>query len=383
MPYKILVVDDSSFFRRRVTDILNQDPNIEVVDVAVNGKEAVEKAIALKPDAITMDIEMPVLNGIEAVRQIMSEMPTSILMFSSLTHEGAKATLEALDAGALDFLPKKFNEIAKNSDDAGQLLRQRVLELARKNTSLRRAFRRPAPSPAKPVTPSRVSSASATSLSRTKPNAFKPADKPVLGATKLRKSSGKQYKLLAIGTSTGGPVALQKILTQLPQNFPLPIVMVQHMPAAFTEAFANRLDTLCQISVKEAKDGDRLQPGVAYLAPGGMQMMLDGTENATKLKVMEDNSARVAYKPSVDISFGSAAKIFGGDVLAVILTGMGADGREGSRMLKSKGATIWAQDEESCVVYGMPQAVAVAGISELSLPLEEVSASILKELGHG
>lgn len=205
--------------------------------------------------------------------------------------------------------------------------------------------------------------------------------KPIQSA--LRKSSGKSYKLLAIGTSTGGPIALQKILTALPANFPLPIVMIQHMPAAFTEAFSNRLNSLCQISVKEAKDGDVLKPGCAYLAPGGMQMILDGTENAAKLKVLEDNSERVAYKPSVDISFGSAAKVFSGNVLAVILTGMGADGREGSRMLKAKGATIWAQDEESCVVYGMPQAVTAAGLSDLSVSLNDVASSILKEIPHG
>ncbi|REL26092.1 chemotaxis response regulator protein-glutamate methylesterase [Thalassotalea euphylliae] len=406
MAYKVLVVDDSSFFRRRVTDILNQDSNIEVIDVAVNGQEAVDKAATLKPDVITMDIEMPVLNGIEAVKAIMAKSPTAILMFSSLTHEGAKATFEALDAGALDFLPKKFNEIAKNNEDAGGLLRQRVLELARKSGSVKRGVtRRPTPT----FTPKSKATSTASTLSPSTRSRFerKPPVSPVLSKspvvsknfakpidgtdkssapmpeTKLRKSSGKKYKLLAIGTSTGGPVALQQILTQLPANFPLPIVMVQHMPAAFTEAFANRLNSLCQISVKEAKDGDRLQAGHAYLAPGGMQMLIDGTENAAKIRVMEDNSARVAYKPSVDISFGSAAKIYAGDVLGIILTGMGADGREGSRMLKNKGATIWAQDEASCVVYGMPQAVTKAGLSELSLPLEQVAGTILREIGHG
>ena len=395
MAYKVLVVDDSSFFRRRVSDILSQDSNIEVIDVAVNGQEAVEKAASLKPDAITMDIEMPILNGIDAVKAIMANSPTAILMFSSLTHEGAKATFEALDAGALDFLPKKFNEIAKNNEDAGSLLRQRVLELARKSGSIKRGLIRrttshtttSARTPFQPKA-SAIKPRFERKLPSSSPVSTKVSDTPEKTATsvtqtKLRKSSGKKYKLLAIGTSTGGPVALQQILTQLPANFPLPIVMVQHMPAAFTEAFANRLNSLCQISVKEAKDGDRLEAGKAYLAPGGMQMMVDGTENAAKLKVMEDNSARVAYKPSVDISFGSAAKVYSGDVLGIILTGMGADGREGSRMLKNKGATIWAQDEASCVVYGMPQAVAKAGISELSLPLTEVAGSILKEIGHG
>lgn len=381
MAYKVLVVDDSSFFRRRVTDILNKDPQLEVIDVAVNGQEAVDKALTLKPDVITMDIEMPVLNGIAAVKKIMMQSPTSILMFSSLTHQGAKSTLDALEAGALDFLPKKFSEIAQNSDEAGSLLRQRVAQLAKKGG-------------AKRLQSQRSSSASKVTQSTQTPSyARKPIVTPKSQAANplktgssdsvLKSSSGKKYNLLAIGTSTGGPVALQKILTQFPQDFPLPIIMIQHMPATFTNAFASRLNSLCKITVKEAADGDLLKPGCAYLAPGGRQMIISGTGNSAKLKIIEDDSPKITFKPSVDVSFGSAAKVFGGNVLGVILTGMGSDGREGARMLKSKGATIWAQDEQSCVVYGMPQAVAVAGISELSLPLESISASILKELKHG
>lgn len=376
MSFKVLVVDDSSFFRRRVTDILNNDPELEVIDVAVNGLEAVKKAIALKPDVITMDIEMPLLNGIDAVKQIMAQAPTAIIMFSSLTHSGAKATLEALDAGALDFLPKKFNEIAKTTEDAGSLLRQRVKQLAKK----------------KRTTLPRISTFRSRSIEETKTNTSKVtstiASRTASAIAKLdgeqaTKSTGKQYKLLAVGTSTGGPVALQRLLIQLPENFPLPIILVQHMPAAFTLAFANRLNTLCKISVKEASSGDILKPGHAYLAPGGKQMIIDGTENAAKLRILEDNSERIAFKPSVDISFASAAKVYGGNVLGIILTGMGADGREGSRLLKTKGATIWAQDEETCVVYGMPQAVTVAGISERSLAIDSFPSAILKEIQHG
>ncbi len=388
MPYKVLVVDDSSFFRRRVTDILNKDPNLTVIDVAVNGKDAVEKAMSLKPDVITMDIEMPLLNGIDAVKQIMAKAPTSILMFSSLTHQGANATLEALEAGALDFLPKKFNEIAKTTDDAGSLLRQRVVELAKTKGSLKRPHVKRAQPPR--VTPrssivgnklnERIEKQTRSPL---RSNKVEPANNEIIISQPLKRSSGKSYQLLAIGTSTGGPIALQKILTKLPQDFPLPIVLIQHMPAAFTLAFANRLNSLCKINVKEAENGDLLKPGCAYLAPGGRQMIIDGTPNSAKLKIIDDSSEKIAFKPSVDVSFGSAAKVFGGSVLGVILTGMGSDGREGSRMLKGKGATIWAQDEASCVVYGMPQAVTVAGISVLSLALEDVCISILKEINHG
>lgn len=378
MPYKVLVVDDSSFFRRRVTDIINKDPQLEVVDVAVNGQEAVDKAATIKPDVITMDIEMPVLNGIDAVKKIMAQSPTAILMFSSLTHQGAKATLDALEAGALDFLPKKFSDIAKDSEEAGSLLRQRVSQLARKRGFLRKPIEssQRATRPARNISQSLKVNLSAESAS-TQPK------KELAPAKGITKSSGKDYKLLAIGTSTGGPVALQKILTQFEQNFPLPIVMVQHMPAAFTSAFAKRLDSLCKISVKEACDGDLLKPGCAYLAPGGRQMIISGTESAPKIKIVDDDSPKITFKPSVDISFGSAAKVFSGKVLAVILTGMGSDGKEGSRMLKAKGATIWSQDEQSCVVYGMPQAVDKAGLSQQSLSIEVMAASMSKEIGNG
>jgi two-component system chemotaxis response regulator CheB len=375
MAYKVLVVDDSSFFRRRVTDILNKDPKLNVIDVAVNGLEAVEKAISLKPDVITMDIEMPVLNGIDAVKQIMAKSPTAILMFSSLTHQGAKATLEALEAGALDFLPKKFSEIAKSSDEAGSLLRQRVVEIAGKPGFIKaRSIARTAPS-------------NSVLQKERLPNSYvKPVITPssISKARKsLTRSSGKEYKLMAIGTSTGGPVALQKILVQLDQNFPLPIIIVQHMPAAFTAAFASRLNTLCKITVKEAESGDLLKPGHAYLAPGGRQMIITGTEQSAKIKILDDDSPKITFKPSVDISFGSAAKTFSGKVLGVILTGMGSDGKEGSRMLKAKGATIWSQDEESCVVYGMPQAIDKAGLSDLSIPLDSIAAFMVKEVFRG
>jgi len=299
-------------------------------------------------------------------------------MFSSLTHQGAKSTLEALDAGALDFLPKKFSDIAQSSDEAGSLLRQRVAQLAKKGGLNKRSI---------PSNRSSIKSSLGTQPVSTIRKSITPATPSSISARQskvvLNSASGKNYRLLAIGTSTGGPVALQKILTQFPQDFPLPIIMIQHMPASFTHAFANRLDSLCKINVKEASDGDVLKPGCAYLAPGGRQMIITGTENSAKIKIIDDNSEKITFKPSVDISFGSAAKIFGGHVLGVILTGMGADGREGSRMLKAKGATIWAQDEQSCVVYGMPQAVTVANISELSLPLDAVASSIFKEIKHG
>ncbi len=392
MAIKVLVVDDSAFFRRRVSEILNEHSDLQVVGDAANGKDAIEKTQQIKPDVITMDIEMPVMDGITAVRHIMEKCPTPIIMFSSLTHEGAKATLDALEAGALDFLPKKFEDIAKDKKEGTKLLQERVRALGRKAGMM---ARRPAPrattaAPVEPVNrrpePVRPSTATSSRLeraTRTAPTTSArttPATRP---ASVNRRASGKSYKLLAIGTSTGGPVALQKVLTAFPNNFNLPIILVQHMPAAFTPAFAARLNSLCKISVKEAENGDVLRPGTAYLAPGGKQMLIEGRSSSPTLKIMEDDSGKLTYKPSVDLSFGSAAKIYDGDVLGVILTGMGADGREGCRMLKQRGAKIWAQDEASCVVYGMPQAVTAAGISEENIDIDNMGAAILKELNHG
>ncbi len=387
MAVKVLVVDDSSFFRRRVSEILEQDSNIQVIGFAVNGREAVDKARELRPDVITMDVEMPVLDGISAVKEIMAATPTPILMFSSLTRDGATATLDALDAGALDFLPKKFEDIARNNEDAIALLQNKVKEIGRRRLS---RFTRPAPvtrtTPTSAPTRSTTTSSGIVqpdrSFSRT---ATAPASSSTGSSSSVSsmRASGKKYQLVAIGTSTGGPVALQTILTQLPANFPHPILLIQHMPAAFTPAFAARLNGLCKINVKEAQNGDRLVPGTAYLAPGGQQMLIEGRGGSRTLRVFEDDSPRITYKPSVDVTFASAAKTFAGDVLAVVLTGMGADGRDGARMLKQVGATIWAQDEKTSVVYGMPQAVANAGLASESLALNDVAARLTRETGCG
>ena len=385
MTVRVLVVDDSSFFRRRVSEIINGDPRMEVVDTAVNGKEAIEKVKSVNPDVVTMDVEMPVMDGITAVREIMATNPVPILMFSSLTHDGAKATLNALDAGALDFLPKKFEDIARDREQAIDSLRQCIFTISRRRSMMRRtAPSRPTASSTRTsstLQTTRAARQTTSTLSNRTTAASAPAAPVASRPSKHFKATGRRdYQLMAIGTSTGGPVALQKVLTSIPANFPLPIILVQHMPGTFTTAFAARLNSLCKIKVKEAENGDQLRPGVAYLAPGGLQMMVEGRPGAAKLKIM-DGGDKLNYKPCVDVTFGSAAKVYQGKVLAMILTGMGADGCEGSRMLKSAGATIWAQDEESCVVYGMPMAVTKAGISSESLPLDRIAERINLEMG--
>ena len=383
MAVKVLVVDDSGFFRRRVTEILSSDPNIVVVGTATNGKEAIEQALALKPDVITMDYEMPMMDGITAVRHIMQRIPTPVLMFSSLTHEGARVTLDALDAGAVDFLPKNFEDISRNPQKVKQLLCEKINSISRSNrrssgfgsasaapaapaaSTLSSRASAPAPAPAR-AAPSRTATPAAAAAA----SAHHAPTHPTTSGTAKRKA----YKLVAIGTSTGGPVALQRVLTQLPANFPAPLVLIQHMPAAFTKAFAERLDKLCKISVKEAEDGDVLRPGLALLAPGGKQMMVDGRGT---VKILPGDE-RLNYKPCVDITFGSAAKSYGDKVLSVVLTGMGADGREGARLLKQAGSTVWAQDEASCVIYGMPMAIVKAELADAIYSLDDIGRHLVE-----
>lgn len=360
MAVKVLVVDDSGFFRRRVSEILSTDPGIQVIGTANNGREAIEQVLVLKPDVITMDYEMPMMDGITAVRQIMQRCPTPVLMFSSLTHEGARVTLDALDAGAVDYLPKNFEDISRNPEKVKQLLCEKVHTISRSNRRYSSHFSAPAVSPAA----GRQAGVPAAGLRASPLGAAATAAAAPVSAAPRRKA----YRLVAIGTSTGGPVALQRVLTQLRSNFPTPIVLVQHMPAAFTKAFAERLDKLCQISVKEAEDGDVLRPGLALLAPGGKQMMIDGRGTVRILPGDE----RLNYRPCVDVTFGSAAKAYQDKVLAVVLTGMGADGREGARMLKASGSQVWTQDEASCVIYGMPMAVAKANLSDAVYSLDDI-----------
>ncbi|MDX1695241.1 MAG: chemotaxis response regulator protein-glutamate methylesterase [Ketobacteraceae bacterium] len=378
MPLKVLIVDDSAFFRRRIKEILEKDPQLEVIAGADNGRTAVEKTLELKPDVITMDYEMPIMDGITAVREIMAKCPTPILMFSSLTYEGARVTLDALDAGAVDYLPKSFESMTANAQESARLLQEKVAGIARSQVRRAASWSRPErpagtpstparPAPAQPTRPAPAPAAAPIREERPQPARSRSADQAVEVVRRNRP------RVVIIGASTGGPIALQKILSELPGNFPIPILLVQHMPGTFTQAFAQRLDRVCQIRVKEAQDNDPLQPGMALLAPGGMQMLL--ASNGRSVTVMESDS-RLQYKPSVDVTFGSAARALKGKVLALVLTGMGHDGREGSKMLKREGANVWTQDEETCVVYGMPMSVAKAGLSDLVLPIESFAQKL-------
>ncbi len=396
MPVKVLIVDDSGFFRHRIEEMLRDDARLQVVGTAVNGKEAVDQVKRLKPDVVTMDVEMPQMNGIEAVRIIMREAPTNVLMLSSLTHEGARVTLQALEAGAADYLPKDIRAwMDKNSGVRAQLI-DRLVALGRtrrfrQSSVLERSYpgreqkgttmvfrpestapaRRPR-TPTRPSAPAAASSAGAEARRPAVPAAA-PARPAVAGDPATTPASRVQFpdcKLVVIGASTGGPAALQKVLTQLPANYPYPVLLVQHMPKTFTQVFAERLNQQCRIRVKEAEDGDRLEPGLALLAPGGLQMMLDPRQK-DRVRILTGDE-RLTYKPSVDVTYASAAKTYANKVLGVILTGMGSDGCDGARLLKQAGATMWAQNRDSCTIYGMPQAVVNAGLADAILELDDV-----------
>ena len=348
MSVRVLVVDDSNFYRRRLKDVFDGDAQIVLIGSASDGKEAIALTQSLRPDVITMDVNMPVLDGIAATRKIMSICPTPILMLSALTIEGAESTLSALDAGAVDFLPKEISSISANREEAFQIIREKVKIISRVRVMRRR-------------------SASSQTAKRTK-------NKPVLAA-----KTNRRYSLLTIGASTGGPVALQKVLTEIPASFRVPILLIQHMPANFTEAFAQRLNQQCDITVKHAEQGDTLMPGCAYLAPGGKQMVLEKKSGVITIKI-EASPAGQNYQPCLDITFKSIAEHYGHDVLAVVLTGMGADGSEGAKKLRQNNAGIWVQNEKSCVVYGMPMVIAENGLAEKILDLSVIGSAIVKEI---
>jgi len=333
---KVLIVDDSAFFRRRLSEIINADPRLTVVGTAANGQEAVTLVSLHKPDVITMDLEMPVMDGIAAVRQIMRRRPTPVLMLSTWTTEGAKATLDALEAGAMDFLPKRFEELSQDHHESRQKLCDRIHLLAQHGRNAQNAKQ--------PIA----------------------VEKPA-----RQRPSPQSIELVVIGTSTGGPVALQKVLTQLPADFPFPIILLQHMPATFTPSFAERLNMQCAISVKEAQQGEALKAGIAYLAPGGQQLLVKGRTGRLYLYI-EQGSESLSYRPCIDVTLASLATLSPSKTLTIILTGMGADGCEGAKKMHQLGGAIWAQDQQSSTIYGMPMAIAKAGIADKILSLSEI-----------
>ncbi|WP_455200352.1 protein-glutamate methylesterase/protein-glutamine glutaminase [Kaarinaea lacus] len=367
MSVRVLVVDDSRFFRRRVNEMLTVDPTLEIVGEAADGQEAVDKALTLKPDVITMDIEMPVMDGITATRRILAVHYIPILMFSSLTNEGAQATFDALDAGAVDYLPKRFEEFSSDMRAAGTKLCEKLHSVARiqRHPRFPKSWEKKSPAPVQPRVKSPVTRPARRSLHNAKVTAAPPSTEE----PRVRRG---QTPIVAIGTSTGGPVALQKILSSLPADFSPPLLLVQHMPESFTGPFAERLNNMSRIAVKEAEDGDEIRSGLALLAPGGQQMEVKTEAGKSYVHVYPAVQGQ-NYKPSVDITFTSIANAIKGKTLAIVLTGMGADGCEGAQILKQMGAQVWVQDEESSVVNGMPASVIDAGAADHVFSIDDIA----------
>lgn len=346
----VLVVDDSAFMRKMISDLLDSHPRINVVGTARNGKDALIKINELNPDVITLDVEMPVMDGIATLGKIMSEYPRPVIMLSSLTKEGAEKTLESIALGAVDFIEKPSGSISLNIRDKEAEIRTKVLQAVQANVK---------------------------KLAETEVN------KPVV-PTFTKQVTSKKPKgnlIVGIGTSTGGPRALQQVLTRLPEDFPAPIVIVQHMPAGFTKSLAKRLDNMSQITVKEAENREILQKGTAYIAPGSYQFRVVHSGNQVIAHLTKE-APRNGHQPSVDVLFESLADLSTYQLYTVIMTGMGSDGANGLITVKETHpeAIAISEAKESCVVYGMPQAAEKTKLIDFVVQLPEICDVLVNQI---
>ncbi|RAV22725.1 protein-glutamate methylesterase/protein-glutamine glutaminase [Paenibacillus contaminans] len=359
MPYRVLVVDDSVFMRKMISDMIAEHPQFTVVAAAKNGNEAVEFTKQYKPDVITMDVEMPEMNGLDALRIIMKEHPTPVVMLSSLTQEGANETILALEWGAVDFVRKPSGSISLDIHKVKALIHEKLLAAAASKVR-RLGF----------------------AIPQARPVVMKPPE-PAPSDPTANLPAEKLEHLVAIGTSTGGPRALQQVLVRLPASFKAPIMIVQHMPPNFTKSLAQRLDSVCGIRVVEAADGMPLRNGTAYIAPGGFHMTLvrDGSKGY-KVRITKDE-LRSGHRPSVDKLFESLVSFTELRRHIVLMTGMGSDGAAGMAALKQSGAeTTIAEAEETCVVYGMPRAAVEKNAVMHILPQQDIPAKLIQTVMH-
>ena len=346
MPRKIdvLIVDDSAYMRKVITNMLQSDEDIFVVDTARDGLDALEKIKKWKPQVITLDVEMPRMDGLTALQKIMQDCPTAVIMLSSLTQEGSETTIKALTLGAVDFVPKPSGAISLDIAKVKEELIAKIKVCAR--AALKNVHTVPL-------------------LMQVRPKA------PIVQAT-----GGVPDKLVIIGSSTGGPNALQQVIPRLPADLPAAVLVVQHMPAGFTNSLATRLNDISRLSVKEAAEGDILRTGQVYIAPGGNHMVLEGSHTIR----LNSNPPVHSVRPAVDVTMESVIANFKGPLIGVILTGMGYDGAKGMAAIKSVGGKTIAQDEATCVVYGMPRVVVEMGKADKVMPITEIAQGIVEML---
>ncbi len=342
---RIMIVDDSAFMRKLLSDLFSSQPDFTVVDTARNGVDAVEKVKILKPDLITMDVEMPVMDGITALEIIMKETPIPVLMISSLTKSGAEATIRALELGAVDFVAKSAGIVSSIAGISNEILTK--------------------------------------SRAAVQAQVFKLIERPVklqsIVKSVARPSIGNNEKILAIGTSTGGPRALQEIITKLPGDLPCGVVIVQHMPPGFTKSLAERLNSLSPLTVKEAEDNDIICPGVVFIAPGDYHMTIERDGNKKIIKLNKTPPIG-GHRPAVDPMMESVASVYGQWTVGVILTGMGHDGAKGIKAIKQHLGYTIAEDQSTAVVFGMPKSAIELGVVDKVAPLPAIAAEIVKSI---
>jgi two-component system, chemotaxis family, protein-glutamate methylesterase/glutaminase len=341
-PARVLVVDDSAYIRKVVKEMLSRSPALEVVGTARDSEEALELVERLQPDVVTCDLIMPGTDGVEFIQRQMARRPLPIVIVS-MAGESSERVLSGLDAGAIDFVQKPTALATERVFDVADELIAKVVAAA---------------------------GASMRQLPQAEPERLAP----------MTSTFRNRYSVVVVGVSTGGPQGLKSVIGRLPADFPIPVAVVLHMPIGYTEAYAKRLDELSALTVMEAPDGEELRPGIVLIAPAGRHLKFQRDDEGRVTTRLDVRPLDTPHRPSVDVLFQSAAEIYGDRVLGVVMTGMGADGREGAGWIKARGGAVLTEAEETCVVYGMPRAIVEAGLSDQAVPLDRLTSAIIERV---
>ena len=378
VPIRVLVVDDSTFIRNTIANMLAKSSDIQIVGTARNGKEAIQKVTELQPDVMTLDIDMPLMNGLQVLEHLMHRHPLPVIMISSLTEAGAKETLRALELGAVDFIPKHLNGSVLSISKIETQLLHKVKASAQARGKVGVA----ALPCSTPQIQERVPSGSVKKDQKEKAFSRKGEPKKNTSLANNPRLRPTPRNLVIIGCSTGGPKVLQEILPQVPNSIRAAILIIQHMPQFFTKPFSERLDQLCDLHVSEAVDGEALEEGGVVVAPGGRHLRLEQRPTGHVSIRISDDPSYLPYRPSVDVAMESAAPIYGAHLLGVVLTGMGNDGMMGTYAIKATGGRTLVQDEATSIVYGMPKAVVDAGHADTVVPISQIAHVLVEMVGE-